>query len=558
MNLSRIMSNIYGENSSQSFDTLKHKKLVNPKNVSVKYLDEPEVKVEELEKSKKVPFKPNSFNFTSFTGGAKDKDIIYNSAEYIDDKDLKTFIHEFYLHYLVNNPHRNSIFIVPNTGLKKMVSEVEDRIKKSDAAPGSVDASKAVNLNQESLAFKSYIFDVYGKDSPNNNGYEYQISQSFPEEGMNSILRRTNRASEVYYFKFSSKNDIKVSTSDSMTNAESLKFIGKCDNECYILKGNLPENKVSTKKSNIVVAEAMSGGSKRSLVNHFKKLLRKHNNIDDAAYEFVGSVALAEAEGTNSLDKASNHMAKMYSGDYIHSAFSVLFSNEFNSYEDMDYDDDDLLFMHESINKKYKPLNKNYNINNLSSNLKQLYQGVKKVSGNKNKIFMDGLSKIYNKAPKYIMYADIATSIVKNNDSEDGFNYALGMINDMDDTSSDFMSNSLIGKNMYKNVFNSLNSRPFISLVAKSYRPILVSRPKKKQMRKRFTKGNKAFDDDIKDESDKPFSFEVITTNNSEEDSEAGNPTDKDKTENKTVAPTSEDKTEEKKEDEVNDFSAFY
>ena len=330
MDLNSIMSNIYGENAPQNFDSLSiNGGKINYKRSKIKYLDEDTSTYNEdtsTYNEADYSFKANKIfsalgNLFSISGGAS-KSTIYPSAEYVEDSGLKTFIKEFFLHYLVSNIHKNTILIVPSDStLKKMVEDFKSKLKSENIEEYSPEASRYAAKTE--LPFKNYIFDVYGKESPDNDGFPYQVSPEFPSSGMSDILRRTNRLSKVYFFKFESESEIKIATNEKMSSASTLKFLAKADHDCFILKGDVPA--LPEGKSTNVVTATLSGGSKTNyLRNYFLSLVRKYNNdLDMASYDFIGAVGAAGDD----VQSEAKKLSKYYSGDYLHTAFSILSDN---------------------------------------------------------------------------------------------------------------------------------------------------------------------------------------------------------------------------------------
>lgn len=583
MNLSQIMDNIYGESSSQNFDNIS---LTGGKrtyrSARIRYVDEPE----ESTSSKPSTYTgdPTSSTYPdlafkaskiynimggfSITGGAaKSNTTIYPSAEYVDDNDLKLFIKEFFLHYLVSNSHKNSIYVIPPSDvLKKMISDFKSTLKNEGINEYSPEASRYAGKTD--LPFKNYIFDVYGRDSPNNEGYDYQVSSDFPDKGMESVLRRTNRLSKPYYFKFSSPDNIKVSTNDKMSNSKSLKFIAKCDNDCFILKGELPASDKG-KGSNVVTAHLSGGAKRNSLRSFYKSLIRKYNDIDQASYDFISSVALAEAENTGDVKQAAKHVANMYSGDFIHSAFSILAdADQFTSPDGTEYNAEDIQDMQEEIVNEYTPKSMSINLDQAKRAIKNAYN---KSKGARNgyeasKLMVNDIKKMYGKYPLSMFKADLATAIVKRNSSEDSIDYTFRLMDSIDkvvdtenngsmtggnsDPDSDDILNTQptisegVSSNLTNAIYSAFSVSPFIGVNARGFTPILMNRKRRQIMKKKLSKN--AFEDkeDIKD-TNEPFEFQLIENN-----------------ETTTVEPEEIRLVKEAKEDisddSDNEFKAFY
>lgn len=547
MNLSQIMNNIYGESSSQSFD---HISLTGgyhaPRHTAnVKYIDEqaPEqVSYTQSYRASKIYENLHSNIDSGYTfsndqfmrGGTKSSsDVTLTSAEYVDDPDFKLFVKEFYLHYTVVNAHRNSIFIIPpSSTLKKLIDDFKNRLKSENIAEYTSDASKFASKNE--LPFKEYIFDIYGKDSPNNNGFDYQVTSDFPKSGMTNVLRRTNRLSHVLFFKFAKRDDIKVSADESMTSAKSLEFVAKCDNDVFILKGELPSTTSSVKNSNVVTATingaGLSGsltGGKRSRKSPrkkahkrlFKSLIRKYDgDIDQASYEYIASVGLAETElNNNDPTLAVKHLIPHYSGDYIHTAMSIL--SECDDYPcpaEAIYASDDVDEIHSELIDAYQPKSVKIDMKTAKSAIKGLFKSLSN-SSNLDNSFINGIKKMYGKYPASILKADVATSILKNNPNEETFDYAVNLMNDIDDEltgpaddtsmSGGHVQNSLFS--LASSVYSALKSAPFIGISARAFTPMLMGGRRRKRIMKRKI-GKKAFEDTNElDMNPKPFDFTI-------------------------------------------------
>lgn len=502
MDLNSIMSNIYGENAPQNFDSLSLSGgKINYKRSKIKYLDE-SIQSDNNDTTNSIEadysFKANKIfptlgNLFSISGGAT-KSTIYPSAEYVEDSGLKTFIKEFFLHYLVSNIHKNTILIVPSDStLKKMVDDFKSKLKSENIEEYSPDASRYAAKTE--LPFKNYIFDVYGKETPDNDGFPYQVSSEFPSTGMTDVLRRTNRLSKVYFFKFVSESEIKVATNEKMSGASSLKFLAKADHDCFILKGDVPA--VSEGKSSNIVTATLSGGNKSNyLRNYFLSLVSKYNNdLDMASYDFIGVIGAAGDDIQNEAKKLS----KYYSGDYLHTAFSILSDNqEFDINKDAD--ENDINDVHSAIIDNYTPKKSLIKMNKVYDVLPRIYKNCKSAKSGlqASKIFISTIKKMYEtiSAPPYMIQADIATAMCKQNNSLQNVRNALHIIDEIkriDDNPSAFdgpdnnsyfnssikMSDKTVISPLVSTVYGAISSSPFIGSVAREYTPMLLSTPKR-------------------------------------------------------------------------------
>ena len=494
MDLNAIMSNIYGEGSSQNFNSLGftggH---IKPHHANIKYLDETPTTTssEAVDLSYRANKIYSAFPSLNITGGAKEskEPVVYPSAEYIENSDLQKFIKEFYLHYLVANAHKNMLFIVPsNTTLTKLISDFKAKLKSEGIPECSTEASKYAAKSD--LAFKNYIFDVYGRSSSNNEGFAYQVDTTFPEKGSNEIYRRTNRASKQYFFKFTNANKIEVADNEKLTGASTLKFLGKCDKSVLVLQGDIPNS--DNTKSKVVKASMAGGARNKNILRHeFIRCVKRNHDLDSGAYEFIARAS--KATGTNKI-------ARFYSGDYVHTAFSILAANEIEN-EAVDFDkseDVDLETEHSKLIDNFKPVKNIVKLDKVQAVLPKILRDACSHASNgpsANKMFVANVRRMYDaiKAPKYMLAADIACALTKNNDSIDGIRNALNIMSSVEEIESSDTQNpstNMTGGNIYSygtkshgsintplisSVYSALVNTPFIGNVAKEYTPVLIS-----------------------------------------------------------------------------------
>ena len=495
MDLNAIMSNIYGEGSSQSFDSIGFSGgNIKQHRASVKYLDgintevqpeDPQPSTYELEQGYRASKLFNAFPDIALSGGAKEGDKVFPSAEYIDNSDLQKFIKEFYLHYLVVNAHKNMILIVPPANvLSKMIADFKAALKKEGIDDCSPQASQYAAKTD--LPFKNYIFDVYGRSSANNDGFLYQVP--YPEKPSKDVYRRTNRASKQYFFRFDG-GKIEVADNDKLTNANSLKFLGKCDRAVLVLQGEVPPAASGKSK---VVAASMAGGAKRNVLKScFLRCVRNNHSLDDAAYEFIARVSKASG---------ADKVAKFYSGDFAHCAFSILAASA-EGEENFDFDAADNLQLeneHSAIIDRYRPTKNIVKMDKVQAVLPKLLRDSTTRASNgvsANKAFISNLRRMYGaiQAPKHMLAADVATALTKNNESYDSIRNALSIMSAVDEVvdndNNDNGSNTMTGGSIYassfksgtatttpliNSVYNALSSSPFIGSIAKEYTPLLI------------------------------------------------------------------------------------
>lgn len=518
MNLNNILDNIYGEQSSQSLDhvrlsggstnTIEHKK------AKTRFIDAPEQRMDLNYKSQKVYNYFQSHSYSMSGGASKGGDEkIHPSAEYVNDNEWKTFVDEFFLHYLIVNAHKNAIYVIPSSSeLKKLIKEFHDELKKNNIEECSPEAS--LFASKSDLRFKSYIFDVYGRSSPDNEKYDYQLTSDYPGKDIpNVVLRRTNRLSVPYFWRFD-KNGATVSLCDKFTKSTTLKFVAKCDNDVFLFKGDIPDAESSGNRSNLITP-ALEGGKRRKNGRRcFKRLLRLNNNdVDAASYEFIGTVGLNES----SADVAANKLKSYYSGDFVHTAFSILADEEkFNFFDDNErYGENAINDMHEKIISKYKPCGSSPNMNEAINAVKTVYNASKKCANKKeaNKLFLSNMKKMYGSYPMSMFKADVATAIIKKNNDVD---FAFDMMDNMDaiENNEDVSMQLTGGATTFTNaIYGLYSSRPFIGINAKRFAPMLIKKRRGGAKRRRAFEDNY---DEMKNDKSEGELFDFKLNENAE------------------------------------------
>ena len=564
MDLNTIMSNIYGENASQSFDNISisggH---IERRLARVKYLDQDaqEPNNTSITNSYSKPNKYYTPNMRmNMTGGADDDFEELVSIFAIKDKRVNDFIEAFQLHRTVLRQNPYAIIVIPTKDkLKQMSDEVNAALKEKGLTLGTTEAANFMATHD--FTYKNYVIDIFvGKD---NDGRPYRMDNDFPKKGSNTVLKRTTRANTVYYFVFKSADDITVATSDDMKNALKLKLLAKVRNNNYVLYGDLPPNDGRT-KSNIMTV-TMSGGNKdNQLRKYFLSLVSHYNDLDKAAYHFIGAIAAGSEANPKKL-------AQYYSGDYIHTAFSIIADNKPFSIN-KNVSNNKLNKMHSIIINNYTPVKSIIKMDKVNAVLPAIYKNAKlsKTGLQASKTFISNIKKIYNSinAPKYMMLADIATSLCRYNNNAEAVNNAYQLMNEIeslpetDKEKNDFKTNYLnstvklsdkaVISPLMDIVYTAISSSPFIGFVAKEYTPMLMA-PINKVNRKALQR--KAFEDSYNIFNDKNVSFEILydETNDTNDTTEKHEPKNKiiDKDENDSDS--DEIESSENEDDEIED-----
>ena len=354
MDVNTVMSNIFGAGSPQDFHHISlsggqiygENTIETEAKPNIKYLDvsTPNAPIPE-------PYSYNSYNsyMSMEGGGGKKKRNIKGAGDdefptlangtYVQDKSFDNMRLTFCLNWYLTNPRYNAIWVVEDD---KTVSEYcakwQEYLKKEGIPLGSVNASKlsaSTSAPAAGLRYTKAIFDVY--TSPNNNGYDYHVLADFPQIiKADDVLRRTNRAGDVCFFKFISANQILCSTDQKFDKSKTttLKLLAKCQQAVFILKGSLPSEILDGKKtgqSSRTGVYTMNGGGKddnitgSEALSEFEQEISEMQDADVAAYNYIAKQVLAQVEETGeSLPQAAKKYAKYMSGDYVFSAFKML------------------------------------------------------------------------------------------------------------------------------------------------------------------------------------------------------------------------------------------
>lgn len=525
MDLKRIMSNIYGESSSQTFDNviLGGKRPIY-KRAQIHYLDE-------VQNDNPVSA---DYNYSSISkqdydmaftmsGGGKRKhynsnELVIESPMYVNNPELQDFIKSFYLYYLFSHLKSNTLIIVPSqTELNELKQELDTKLKGGNIKPNTIEASKFTN--KESLGFKHYIFDVYG--GGNNDKFDYKIDSNFPESATGSILRRTNRLGEVYYFKFEGPKDILVSCDSKLSKPSKLSFVAKCSNDCFILKGAFP--KCSTSKGSSVYT--VSGGKldKNGLQDAFVRYCNKYEDVDTAAYKFIGALGLSAMMNGEDPKNIASRLANYYSADFVHSALSMITDGNKFTLNDIKFKSSDINKMHKLIIDAYSPKQVNIEGCKVKDAINSIYSKSKHYKGNdRNRYIITQVGKMYGNYPKSMYKADIGTALIRscNNSNERTINHAFNIMNSIDaiytDTNGTNGTNDEF-KDQFKDsnaldstanaVYASFVSTPFIGVNAKCSVPMIMSKSKKSLFKSKIS--NKAFEDNNNDLAGEAFEFKL-------------------------------------------------
>jgi hypothetical protein len=469
MNLDTIMSNIYGQSAAQNFDSLNfnlgggsRREMIVPRYVSVDALNARSAKAE------KIFELSGGYNSSMLFGGAKKSDdITFDGIEYIDDANLKAFVHEFHLHGLVNTIRPGSVLVVPSKKtLNRWLDELEAEFKKEKIEKDSAEAS--VWLVQHPLPYREYIFDLPLRASENDNeGFDFVVGQDFPAKSSPGIIRRHNRGGHHYFFKFTARDDIEIANNRKMADSKSLKLLGKCSKNVYVLAGDIPEPQM---ESNVVNA-AFSGGAKPNHRSEFVNMVRKYNgDIELAAYAFIGS-----------LNAKPEEIAKHYSGNFVQSAFELMFAGEADEFNGsvQRVSINKVHKKHEDIVRKYKCKKSQIKMDKVQKAFDGIIDMCRKASNGAlaNKIMMDKMGSLYRSIgeKEYNMKSDIAASICMNADAFDAVDkvrYAFAVCDGMNTQTGFYSRSARMGSPLTEAMYNALSAHPFIGNKSREYAPL--------------------------------------------------------------------------------------
>jgi hypothetical protein len=505
--LNRILNNIYGESSTQSFEKLKFNKLfpssllggfetvkrVEPKLV---YLDDnPEQKFEhkntpdfeevlaEEEEKEQIEGLSGGGRRRKKKGGASsndDRTPIYASPMYVPVADMQTFVLAFNLAYAVVNSRRNAIFVLPTKDqLQTIISDYKKKIEKEGITPGTSEASQYIAAND--LPFKRYIFDWKDREMEK---VAYDIPENFPRDSTSIPLKRLNRASEIFYFHFKNIDQILISATEDFTKPTKLEFVARCYNNVFVLRGVIPD----CKEKRPLITAHVRRNKKQATKDTFLKLLEAYDgDLDRAGYDFVGYAFLKKSK-RKPKNQVVSDLVKYYSANMGHSALEILASHEYDDYFDEVYGEEQIFDAHKSLVQKFMPKMKRIEPQRAQTALQRIFDNMpseKTINGKSlNKLFFGNLKKLYKNFSPHTLKADVATAMYLNNPTQENAEYAIDVMNAIDEDGEEFHSDVINEDSemnseeksytpLVNNVYSSLYKMPFIGAFAKENFPIL-------------------------------------------------------------------------------------
>jgi predicted small secreted protein len=495
MNIESILSNIYGVNSSQSFNGIsggcgcderakqideimgfkRMKPLINRGRSRV--IDDSDViaggsstlSIEKEEFRREVP--------SSFIGGRRMKKIKKTQLQqdvespfYLDNEDVNTFFKEFFFIHRASNPHANSIYVIPSSAtLKKMIKEFHDKLKEEQKKNGDTSGIRSSTAAKIASGLysthKEYIFDVYPKDLTDNK--KYSIPEEWPETSIDGVFQRMNRLKHIYYIALTGGNSKQVSIGFTESEAKSgkhkLTFLARTSRRnCFVFQGDIPLTQ--TLGSNGAVLTLSGGKSSDILKDTYLNLVKKYKDIDVASYNFIGKVGMAVG---------LNDVLPYYSADFIHCAMQILADrNKFKNIKLKRSTGKAINQFHKALLAKYSPNNKGIK----EDNAKKLFTNIFKENPS-TKSYIETIKKTYknNKQSLAMLKADIACNMLVNCSFGD-VNHVDNIIRNMDsfDNGNFGIQYNGSGKYMFGDIVNGILTRnPFHGVKARQYVPIV-------------------------------------------------------------------------------------
>ena len=403
-------------------------------------------------------------------------------------------------------PPRSAIIVIPpKAEMESQIKEIESALKAAGLKKGT---SEGMNfIITHNFSFKNNCLNVYGKSSPDNNSFDYDV-----KIGSSSIIRRTAMSSAVFYMQCNSEDDIIVGVDSKLSSPSKLKLLAKCKNLVYVFGGKMPSDPIETSpnpNSKVLNGGATEIPSIDSYRNYFERLIKyRNNNISDAAYDFIGALGCA---GIPAKDLA-NH----YSSNYTHAAFENMFSLEnilrkkLGGDKGCDgpycvlksiYDNSKIDDVHESIQKIYKPRKNRISIKRAQNALKDIFIDAQHNVNNgaeANNKFISNMEQLYSKIDNVQCFrADLATSAVQNRSGAQAFHDACNLVDTLSackNVDSVFNSETISGGGkdsertvrtaLMNTVFDKLYSAPFIGIICKENVPLPVGFEYVKKARK--------------------------------------------------------------------------
>lgn len=459
LTIEELGKSIYGVEATQMLGGAVSKKKATAKKKATKKVDSKIASKRVIAKGAASKRKANKKK-----GGAGDDYQLVGYPEYCDHPDFKKFMHEFYLYKVLTHTKAAAVYVIPpKKELDEMIVRFNNELKKQGYEPFSEQAIKwSATTNCE---FKRCIFDLFADAEP----MKYRLAKtSAPAYTDFGIRIRTNRLKEQMYFKYIDESTVFVSPNEDCKTGETIKLIAKSTaSAALIFQGNLP-------KATKIYSQTIKGGDGseedvETILKHKKKFLEKVG-----PEKFVYTMA------------HYNDVIKDFSGDIVHSAFSILYDPKMNVVPNVSLKKQELEKSARKLVNKMKLLNSKTNYSEQQKLLKlQYYKSNGSSPLDASSKYVQSLKKYYAKAGGDVMLkADIATNMWRNefNGDYDGIYKVVEAIDSLDkndlaqttrfdfeeETEKEFTTSKLNSI-----IDNYLCAFPFVGLNARNYVPML-------------------------------------------------------------------------------------
>ena len=482
VDIDNIYTAIYGNAATQKVDLIGGvvEKYKRPTSFTARVMDKVMSGGAKKTKKKEEEFKLKNAPSTSPSSPTYKAPYDYITYEL---PDAKKWIDTTRLSEVCIDPQRDAIIVIPPKSLRdEQVKGIESTLSKEGLKGGTSAANSYIVSH--SFPHKDYCLNVYGKNPPDNKGFQYKVPESL---NSSNPIRRTARSSNVFYILFGGANKILVSATSDMSNAKNLKHLCKCENGVYVFEGTLPTASETSPRESTVIEGGGCGRKRGSKDNrkYFERLINyRGGDISAAAYDFIGALKMAGVPPST--------IAKRYSSNYINSAFENMFAMEGGAMKDYPilqsiYENSDIDNAHEQIQKAYKTRKSVISIPKAKALLDKIYNEASHEASSgadANNKFFTRLEKAYDSNSGGItsLNADIATCITRARSGVDAFRDACSMVDALEecknDSSSVFNAESISGGSktpLMSSIYSLLRATPFIGSTCKESIPLPVS-----------------------------------------------------------------------------------
>lgn len=474
-------------------------------------------------------------------GGAND--IIYASAEYVKNNDLKDFVEKFYLYYRFSRSQNSAIYIIPPRNvLDKMIN------MRGKGEEGSAELQETTRNNKDKIGYERYLFVTFGNNSSKD---KYRIvedskaTNAYPNSSFGT-LRRTNILGEVFYITCDDKMNVTIHTKpDNSQQGNKLTYIARFSNGGYVFQGEIPAKSLEVippKKAN---SRAFSSLCSKYVSNNFDNMvfgeLSLAGGANNSSFELFNmysdfynhDIELAAEHFLKAVDRKGKLNAKYtQNGDLLYDAMYFAYS-EPNAMNINDFGKESKIIM-----KNFKPSMKDEGFKNAVNNIKSKFNKIFKQCRQQNNFnkFIKSYKNIYSSKDISKMKADILTSYMRNN-SLSSVIESQKLINDIFESDNINASQSSIVKNAFE-------SAPLPSAFGTEYSPLFNNDDI--TFEKIIKNSSKSSTKQYNEEEDENYVSQIYSKKNKPKKRRAATePGDEETTQTKSTTPTQAESDEE-------------